>query len=253
MKPIIGLSTTFSDNDAIGPLLHMGVRKQSFYVQAEDYVHGVQAAGGIPVMLPLVETDEERQALLASLDGLLFCGGTDIYPPYYGDEVLPECGETRPDQDAHEIALARMAFRQSQIPVFGICRGIQLMNVALGGTLYQDLATQKKDVGPHEFQSIPRMYGSHTVTISPNSTLSETLGTSALTNTYHHQAVRDLAPGLVATAHALDSVIEAVEAASRPNFFAVQWHPEMMHRQDEKQQALFDTFVAAAARYHAEK
>lgn len=181
----------------------------------DTYANAVYRAGGLPIPTCAVGAEE-----LAELcDGLLLSGGVDLDPRYYGEEILNDTVNIRPERDAFELALFR-AFYQKGKPIFGICRGCQLINVALGGTLYQDLAAQKGLT-----HSDPELR--HAVWTSEGSLLHRLFGESFLTNSTHHQSVKDVAPNLVVTAHSADGVVEAFEHVSQP-IFATQFHPERL-------------------------
>ena len=211
----------------------------------ERYVASVAAAGAIPVLLPPLAGVEE---IAGRLDGLVLSGGGDIDPALYGAARDPECGTARPDRDGAELALLNAAL-ELQLPVLGICRGLQVMNVALGGTLHQHLPDL---VGSDLHSPVAAGYGSHEVSVAPGSRLASILQRTDLTDhlpvlvpTHHHQAVDQLGSGLVATAWATDGTIEAAELdpARHPFAVAVQWHPEA--GQDP---SLFRALATAAAR-----
>jgi putative glutamine amidotransferase len=217
------------------------------------YVEAVQAAGGAPV--PLVPGADASPDALRSLDGLLLSGGADVDPAAYGEPLLQGMDvEVDHDRDALELPLARAAVERD-LPVLGICRGIQALNVALGGTLYQDIDVQRtgrQDWTHQQRRSHPEApmdAALHQVEIGPGTRLREIVGADVLgVNTFHHQAVKDVAPELTATAWAAGGLIEAVEAPGRRFVLAVQWHPERMWRRDPACARLFDALVRAASR-----
>ena len=219
------------------------------FVRADlDYVEGVAAAGGTPVVLPPVGDEGAAEALIHSLDGLLLSGGSDLDPGYYGEEPVSELGVTLPERDAFEMALVGLALRRG-MPVFGICRGMQVLNVALGGTLYQDLPSQwEQDLLKHR-QATPKWQPTHEVRVSESSYIAEVMGRESVkVNSYHHQGIRDLAEGLVVTGRSSDGVIEAVEAEdlSERWLLGVQWHAEAMRGAGPQQESLFEAHVSAA-------
>jgi putative glutamine amidotransferase len=193
------------------------------------YVQAVLTAGGVPLVLsPLMGASMAAPAL-DGVDGLLLTGGEDMDPAWYGAEPSPFLSPPSRERDLFELALFAVA-RQRGLPILGICRGIQLINVGLGGTLYQDLPSERPGRVEHRPEG-PRELRSHRVRLEPGSRVAKALGGTSLTvNSSHHQAIRDLAPGLVATGWTDDQLIEAVEsAAEAPWLLAVQWHPEEMH------------------------
>ena len=213
------------------------------------YVSAVSAAGGIPLILSQLIGDEGTARALEGCDGLLLTGGEDIDPAHYGEEPAPGLGAVDRERDRFELALFRAA-RAAGLPVLGICRGIQLINVALGGTLYQDLPSERPSAIDHD-PARPRDARTHHVRLAPGSRAALALGVDRLVpNSFHHQAVKDLAPVLIATGWSDDGVIEAVEGRSEhPWLLAVQWHPEEMHADvTAPEQGLFGALVEQARR-----
>lgn len=203
------------------------------------YVRALESAGLVPLAVPTMLAADRAGAALAAVRGLVLTGGEDVAPDRYGAAPHPRLGEVDPVRDAAELALIAAA-RQRGMPILAICRGIQILNVALGGTLYQDLESERPGPVPHAGET-----SHHAVRVATSSLLERTLGTrSATVNSRHHQAIRDLAPGLKAVAWADDGVIEGAEPAdaSAPWMVAVQWHPE-----DLTERALFDGFARAVA------
>ena len=193
------------------------------------YLSSVVNAGGVPLLLsPLIGSAMAARALDAA-DGLVLTGGEDMDPAWYGAEPSPLLHPPSRDRDLFELALFAAA-RQRGMPILGICRGIQVVNVAMGGTLYQDLPSERPGPVDHN-PPTARTDRSHPVRILPGSRVAAALGRDRVTvNSFHHQAVRDLAPGLLASGWTEDGLIEAVETADgEPWLLAVQWHPEEMH------------------------
>jgi putative glutamine amidotransferase len=247
LPPIIGITATLKeDMDAVAE------RPLGKFVRADlDYVEGVAGAGGAPVVLPPTGDERAAEAVIQSLDGLLLSGGSDLDPGYYGEEPVPELGVTIPERDAFEMALVRLALRRG-MPVFGICRGMQVLNVALGGTLYQDLPSQwERDVLKHR-QDTPKWQPTHEVSVRDGSYIAEIMGREVVkVNSYHHQGIKALAEGLVATGRSSDGVIEAVEAGdlSERWLLGVQWHAEAMRGVGPQEECLFGAHVSAAERH----
>lgn len=203
------------------------------------YVHALARAGLVPVIVPPILDAEDACAVLDRVQGLVLTGGEDVEPARYGTQPHPKLGETDAARDAVELALIAGAWRR-RLPTLAICRGIQILNVALGGTLYQDLASERPSGIDHA-----NARTRHGLTVERDSLLHRTIGAAQTTvNTRHHQAIRDLAPALRATAWADDGVIEGAEPTDprEPWTLAVQWHPE-----DDVEGALFAGFAEAIA------
>jgi putative glutamine amidotransferase len=184
-------------------------------------------------------------ALCMRLDGLLLTGGADLDPALYGEQRMPESGDVEPERDELELAMTRTALARD-LPILGICRGMQALNVACGGTLYQDIATQLPDTELHDWHKLPRNHLAHNVTVEPGSRLSEILGAQELrVNSLHHQAVRRPGAGLRIVARAADGVAEGLEAPGRRFALAVQYHPEELVETDALSRRLFDAFTQA--------
>lgn len=220
--------------------------KESFWM-LPGYMEGIEGAGGIPVMLPLTADDGIIEALVGTFDGFLLTGGQDVSPALYGAEASPACGETCPMRDAMEPKLLAAALDMDK-PVFGICRGIQLLNACLGGTLYQDLPTEHGRAVDHRMTP-PYDRAVHEVTVLADTPLAALLGKTRLgVNSYHHQAVKALAPRLRPMAVADDGIVEAAYLPEARFCMAVQWHPEFFYKTDAASRALLTAFVRAAAK-----
>ena len=211
------------------------------------YMGGIEQAGGIPLMLPLTTDREVLGQLVSTLDGFLLTGGQDVSPELYGSPKSPLCGECSPELDEMESSLFQMA-RALDKPMLGICRGIQFVNAVMGGTLYQDLPTEHPS--PVEHHMSPPYDGiAHRVTIVPASPLGTLLDAGTIgVNSKHHQAVRDLAPGLEVMAVSEDGLIEAVRDPSQTFLWALQWHPELSYPVDENSRKIFSAFVHSCVR-----
>jgi putative glutamine amidotransferase len=212
------------------------------------YVRSLVAAGGVPLLLsPLMGPSYAARALDAA-DGLLLTGGEDMDPAWYGAARSPRCHEPSRERDLFELALFAAA-RQRGMPILGICRGIQLVNVALGGTLYQDLPSERPGAVDHNPKA-ERTDRSHPVRLLPGSRAAAALGGELVTvNSFHHQAVRELAPGLIASGWTDDELVEAAETAEGESWLlAVQWHPEEMYADARApERGLFRALVERAA------
>jgi len=212
----------------------------------EAYLHAIQNAGGAPILLPLDSPAEALSPLLPHLDGVLFTGGGDIEAHQYGAPADDFVANTDAARDRMELDLFAAVTRLEK-PFLGICRGIQLVNVALGGSLYTDVQTQHPGAHKHDFYPVwPRPYLAHTVRVAPESRLRRILGAEEIwVNSLHHQAIRDLAEPLRPAAWAPEGIVEAAELRGYPFGVAVQWHPEWLQTH-EPMRALFRAFIAAS-------
>lgn len=232
MKPLIGVT---SDIDQNGDTL----------VQTR-YIRAVRQAGGVPVILPVgLEAIKE---VCDRLDGVLLIGGEDVDPYLYGEEPHRQLGKVLPERDESELALIKRMADQDK-PVFGICRGYQLINVAFGGTIYQDMYAQLSDDLLQHHQLTDLDFAFHSIDIVGDSKLAECAGTSEVrVNSLHHQAVKEVHAPLVVTAVAKDGVIEAIESTAHRFMVGVQWHPEAMVKRDDRLSLkLFKKFIEAAS------
>ena len=218
---------------------------------ADDYITAVTRAGGIPLILPILRGGDRealRTELLDRVDGVLFSGGNDVDPLLFGETSTGRTGRLIPDRDEQELWMARYLLEHTRKPILGICRGIQLLNACLGGTLYQDLPTEHPSEVAHTMTP-PYDRVIHTVHPLPDAPLAALLGKTELgVNSYHHQAIKDPAPDLVEMARSTDDLIEAVYLPGKTFVWAVQWHPEMSLRADEASGKIFKAFVEATNR-----
>ena len=198
------------------------------HVLMDAYVESVIKAGGAPLLLPAVEDEQASVSLLLGIDGLIISGGGhDIDPMLYGEERLPECSPTNPQRETAEMAACRGAMSRD-MPVLGICGGMQVINIAAGGTLYQDIPSQVPDALTHRPENTDEnTYTFHEIEIG-DSILGEVLGASSVVNSHHHQSAREVGPGVRVSAKTEDGVIEAIESPSHQFVVGVQWHPESM-------------------------
>ena len=210
------------------------------------YLDAVLGAGGIPILLPANLPAEELPSLLEGVDGVLLSGGGDLHPARYGEVERPEIHSIDPERDAFELALIPLALAADK-PLLAICRGCQALNVALGGTLWWDIASQLPGAGKHNwYPAYPRDLLAHEIAIEPGTRLAEALGEKrARVNSLHHQAVKEPGDGLRVCARAEDGVIEGIELPGRRFALGVQWHPECLPG-DERMRGLFRAFVQAA-------
>lgn len=209
------------------------------------YVNALVAAGACPVLLPPMDT--RLIIRLNFLQGVVFSGGNDVDPVHFGEEPIPGNGEVSPDRDVFELALARMCLREN-IPFLAICRGMQVVNIAAGGDIYQDIHTQAAKVLKHMQQS-PRWHASHGVEVKQSSLVQKAYG-GKLTrvNSFHHQAVRQVAPGFQVVATSQDGLVEAIESPEHPFAVGVQWHPEAMWQRHPEHLGPFKALARSAGK-----
>ena len=211
----------------------------------QDYLEAVYRAGAVPVLFPLTGDGRETAELLSRVDGLLLTGGEDVDPALYGEEKRPCCGGISEARDAMEIPLCRLAV-QRDLPLLAICRGLQVLACALGGTLYQDIAEEFSPALAHVRNDRP-LDPVHEVSVSAGSGLLAVTGRRTLSvNSRHHQAVRLPGKGMIVTAKAPDGTVEAAELPGNRFALGVQWHPEALSSRYPEHQALFDALVRAA-------
>ena len=232
-KPLIGLTPSHDTEN-------QDIKMRPTYLRA------LKAAGAIPVVMPLEIQGEDLKQLAKELDGFIFTGGPDVHPFLFGEETQAHCGNVSEERDKMELALLPFILEQRK-PILGICRGIQVLNIAMGGTIWQDIASMTSSDFPIA-HSQPFAYHlpSHTVSLTEGSLLKELSERDTLrVNSMHHQAVKDLAPGLMASAYSPDQLIEALEMPGYPFFVGVQWHPEYLWEKNEEAFRLFQKFVEA--------
>lgn len=237
MKPYIGVTCgTFRDRDWCPPT----------HGHRQTYIDAIVRAGGAPFLIPLVEDEDVLRALFERLDGLLLAGGGDMSPQLYGEDPIPQIGMVDPLRDQVEMPLARWAVEEGK-PILGICRGVQVINVALGGSLYQDIPSQIDTPLVHD-SSYTRQdwtYMAHDLRLAPDSKLAQLFGTTNFSiNSLHHQSLKKIAPQLRPVGWAPDGVVEAVEGRNGHFLIGVQCHPEALQGSaDPRWRALFRHFV----------
>ncbi len=237
-----------SKTPLIGVCCQRNVDSDRFYLRRQ-YGEAIYQAGGIPVLLPLIPEKLFVEGLVKKLDGILLAGSSSDVDPYlYQAEPHPQLGFVIPERDRTDGLLLEASFRQN-IPLLAICYGVQILNVFLGGTLWQDISSQVKNPLKHSQQSTDD-YLSHSVELRSGSLLRQLAGEKKKrVNSFHHQAIRVVAPALKAAAVSPDQLVEAVELKNKKKshfVLGVQWHPEIGWEQDEFSRKIFTTFVAAA-------
>lgn len=232
-KPIIGISPLWDE-------------EKTSYWMLPGYMDGIMEAGGLPVVLPFTQDEESIEKLVTMCDGFLLTGGQDVMPETYGKSAEFDNIVCCPKRDAMEAILLEKALAADK-PILGICRGIQFLNAALGGTLYQDIPREiPSDVDHH--QPAPYDAPIHSVALDPKGPLFEALGQAEIpVNSCHHQAIKTLSPRLKAMAAAPDGIIEGVYMPDKRFVWAVQWHPEFFYLKDENSRKIFKAFVQSAA------
>jgi putative glutamine amidotransferase len=236
-KPLIGI-TTRNGKDADGhPLTAL----------QHSYINAIVQAGGMPILIPSMLPEEDFTGLYSLLAGILFTGGGDVSLEYFNGSSHPRIGEVDKMRDTTEITLMRAAVNDGK-PLLGICRGAQVMNVALGGTLYTHIHDQVKGALDHDYPGDLRRILVHSVNVDETTHSAEIFGETLLNvNSLHHQGLKDIAPNLRVAGHAPDGLVEVVEIPDHPYAVAVQWHPEWLTDQPAMQR-LFRSFVDASGK-----
>lgn len=235
MRPLIGVTCDYD------------LTADRFQLRS-DYCKAIYAAGGLPVMLPYIDV-EDLYSMALKLDGIVFTGGGDIDPRYFGEHPHYALGQVNPVRDEVEIRLCAWAMK-NDMPVLGICRGIQVMNVAMGGTLYQDIAAQlRAQVTINHRQTAPVWHPVHKVSFEADSRICSIIGQHQVwVNSFHHQAIKEVAPPFCVTGRADDGIIEAIESREHSFALGVQWHPERMYKRHQHMLLLFKAFIEACGK-----
>lgn len=241
MKPIIGVTPDFN----AGNRKDMGGHEPTYFLRAR-YLRAIEDLGGIPLILPLAEKVSVRRQLVKGLDGLFLTGsGPDLPPSLYGERQRYRYELMSRQRSAFEIEMARLAVSDT-LPILGVCGGMQTLNVALGGTLVQDISSQLASAMQHR-QGTPATRLSHAIHVVPDSLLRRIVRQPSIrVNSSHHQSVKKVAPSLVVSARAPDGVIEAIESRRHSFLLGVQWHPEFLYDHDRMARRIFLAFLNAA-------
>jgi putative glutamine amidotransferase len=241
-NPIIGISgSIIIDQGGIFP----GYERA--YVN-NNYINSVARSGGVPVILPVVTDHKIIYRQVENIEGLVVSGGQDVNPLLYGEEPETKQGAIFPERDEFDQILIKTTIEAGK-PVLAICRGIQILNVAYGGTLYQDVSKKEGAFVKHEQAGGPS-YATHTIQIEKGSLLETILGSECRTNSFHHQAIKDVAQGFKVTATAKDGIVEAIEKEGARFVLGVQFHPEMMAEKHENMLNLFKALIHATKKFH---
>lgn len=229
-KPIIGLTP-------------QGDAKKGAYRMSPDFISGLSALGAIPIVLPsVIDNDDILREAISLCDGIILTGGPDVRPELFGEQIIPACGEISDERDAFEIKLYKMAIEADK-PILGICRGAQVMNIAAGGNIYQDIYSQTGTMLAHH--TLDGVKSFHNVSITNKDALEKMKFSDVefVVNSYHHQSVKDLAEGYEAVAYSPDGLIEAIYMPSRCFVVGVQWHPEKRFSEDDNSARILIDFV----------
>jgi len=233
MRPLIGLT--------------MSLQEERVQTLSREYSDAIHRAGGTPVAIPYCHDPEIVNEMAQRLDGVVLTGGGDIDPSLFGEEPLPGLGEIVPERDLMETALVRLLLEKDK-PLLAICRGCQVLNIAVGGDMYQDLYTQREGLLQHDQRS-PRHHATHAIQLVEGTLLHRLAqGNPVRVNSFHHQAVRRVPSSFRIAARTADGVIEAIESARHRFVVGVQWHPECMAETDNFSRRLFEALVEAAGR-----
>ena len=218
------------------------------YIMNQSYLRALENLGALPVMIPLQMTEATLRGIFERLDGLLLPGGEDVDPGNYGAPRHAQLGPTDKERDRTELLLTRWAL-EAGMPVLGVCRGAQVLNVVCGGTLYQDIHSERPDLEKHDYfpPKFERFRIAHQVAVEADSLLARALGRAHEVNSMHHQGIAQVGRGLRAVARAEDGLVEALEMPMLPYVLGVQWHPEELAKTDQLSTSLFYSFVRAAA------
>jgi len=215
--------------------------EKDLQLTSEEYIYAIEKAGAIPLLLPITENKEVIEHQVQCIDGLLLTGGIDVNPCFYNECYRFEQGESSMRRDLYEIELIKKCVQKKK-PMLGICRGLQVMNVAFGGALYQDNKLAGSFIQQHQ-QKERREYPIHSICIEDHTFLSSIFGNKTYVNSFHHQSISRVADHFMVVARSEDNIIEAIQHQELP-FFAVQFHPETMCQRDQKMQLIFNQFVS---------
>lgn len=258
MRPLIGITAKLSLDDHIGIYTNLGSKDQSWLLAACDYVEAVEEMGGTPLIIPILENYENAFALVEKLDGIIFSGGNDINPKHYNEGKESESGEIIDRLDEFEINLYKKILTDTKMPILGVCRGLQLINVVHGGKLYQEIQTGQYPKHMDSIDPVPKDFLAHKVSIEEDSLLYKIVKASPISvNSFHHQSIKTLGDNLKINAISEDGVIEGIEASGDRFLLAVQWHPEMLASKnsinDIYSKRIFDYFIKESKKYGLRK
>lgn len=253
MKPIILITSYHVGQDELNEKKVRGKAEQDISICTWDYINAVMLSGGTPLVMPNIEGEDNIDALVKMADGIVFSGGEDVHPKYFNEEIKAGNVTICDRRDSFEMQLAGKILT-SDIPILGICRGMQLLNIAAGGNIYQDIAIQYRTDLRHSNPQSGKADIIHKVKLLEGTRLSGFYGSGLKgVNSFHHQAVKELAPMFKASAFSEDGLLEAYEIAGDRFFVGVQWHPEMLFEKYPDEIRLFNDFIESAKEYKAQK
>lgn len=243
MRPLIGITTYFVKASEIGTNRQRGLPDQDMLMSTMDYSQAIELAGGIPVTVPVINNENYIEEIVEKIDGFLFAGGPDINPLKYNEHFKKGLGKIVPERDDFELRLLDKVLNKNK-PVFGICRGFQIINTYFGGSLYQDIKNELATDIEHAATMGVKYSICHKVNLVKDSILNRVFKKEELyVNSFHHQAIKKLGHGLKISAKAEDGIVEGFEHKDYPFVIGVQWHPEMMFEVHSEQLELFKVFV----------
>ena len=248
-RPLIGITSNHTPKDAVGDLTGLGPFGQDWHLLPTDYIRAIEKAGGCPVIIPIVNDLETIAPLLEQLDGILFSGGSDIDPAFYGELPQEGLGNVNPVRDMYEIPLCKLILNDYDIPVLGICRGNQLINVSSGGTLYQDIKSSGIAAFRHNLLNYPKWYATRKLYIEKDSRLHKIFNSDQIyTNGFNHQAIKTLGKNLRITMRTEDQLAEGIESTTERLVIGIQWHPDVMLDHSDEFLCLFVAFELGCKR-----
>lgn len=249
MKPIILITSYHVSKDELNEKKVRGTEEQDISICTWDYINAVMLSGGVPLVMPNIEGDDNIDELVRLADGILFSGGEDVHPRYFNEEIKADNLKMCDRRDKFEMKLAEKVLRMN-MPLLGICRGMQLLNIAAGGNIYQDIGMQYKTELRHSSPQSSKEDIIHNVKLVEKTKLYNLCGTGLKeVNSFHHQAVKDLAPLFKASAYSEDGLLEAYEQEGDRFLVGLQWHPEMLFEKYPEELKIFRSFVDSAKCY----